>query len=305
MNSKRIDFDYKGGKYTQNINIQGTNLPWNCECDVDWITFVCGATSVTFTVEPTYNFKERFGNITITDRFDNELVINVHQEGFMDLSVECAKSVVLYHSYYKQNPYFDAYVTVYGGEHQEPVCEALEKHITQVWDNSELYNDYVIRIPQELSGTFEIEHKDTKEFVAYCQKHKFPLDLSKIIKTITITQVSTDDVIGNMKIEIDGIENNCGDKPVVYIDSKKWIDINIISTAYTHVQSNTKYEIIDNRQVDVQNPAYWVAYTNKTGLVTIKATEPNTFSDRENIIRLVNRTNAHQYIDIRLIQKTK
>lgn len=48
---------------------------------------------------------------------------------------------------------------------------------------------------------------------------------------------------------------------------------------------------------------YWIEYTNKAGLVRLKCNERNNFSDRKCVVRLTNKTNINQYIDLNLTQK--
>lgn len=301
--SKIIKFDYVGGTQTQKFNICGTNLPWRYKCDTEWITIETGATSIIITVPTTYDFHDRSGVISLFDRFDNKLEILVEQKGYYNLSVECSKSLVLYHSYYDTHKNFDFYVTIYGGTNQKPICKELEDNLIQVWDNSDMYNDYILRITEDINGDYTIEHSEAKEFISYCKENGIEYDNSKLIKNISITQVNTDDVIGEIDITVNGEKYKSGDECKVTVNNTDWLDITIDSTKYIHVNSYTDYSVIDDRIVDCQQMADWLECKSIKGLVKIKATEENLFNDRYTNLRLINRTNAHQYIDILVEQK--
>ena len=301
---KTVEFNYKGGEYTQKISIRGENLPWRYECNVDWIKVTTGATFLTFTVDPVYDYKKREGYIDIFDKFNNKLTLQVVQTGYTDLRIECPSSIVLYHTYYDLNEVFSVYLTIYGGELQEPSCNALKPYISKVWDNSAVYNDFVIRVPKTLDGTFTIEHMEARQFRKYCKENNIEYDNSALRKTITITQLTAEDVVGKMTIMVDGVSYSSGDACVIEIDDKQDKRIDIVSTRFIKLKSNTEYEVVDNKNVEATKMARWIDITNKPGFIMIKANEPNMLSPRQCIIRLVNVDNPHQFLDILVKQKT-
>lgn len=295
---KTVEFDYKGGEYTQKLSIRGENLPWRYECSEDWVKITAGSAQLSFIVEPTYDFLMREANIDIFDKFNNKLTLKVVQTGYTDLRIECPSSIVLYHSYYDLNDVFNVYLTIYGGSRQEPSCKPLQPYITKVWDNSELYNDFVIRVPKYLDGSFTIEHMDARQFRKYCKEHHIEYDNSQLRKTITIKQLTTEDVVGKMVIMINGVRYCSGDPCEIEINDKEEKRINIISTKFIRLISNTAYEEIDNKNVEATKMARWVECTNKPGAIMVKANEPNMLSPRQSMIRLVNSDNPHQFLDI-------
>lgn len=302
--TKKISFEYKGGEYIQKLSIRGENLPWRYECNEDWITITTGPTSLTISVAPTYDFRKREGNINIYDKFNNKLTLNVVQTGYMDLRIECPSSIVLYHTYYDLNDLFSVYLTIYGGERQEPSCNQLKPYISKVWDNSALYNDFVIRVPKTLEGTFTIEHMEARQFRKYCKENHIEYDNSLLKKTITITQLTAEDIVGEMVINIDGVNYKSGQECIVYINEKEAKTIDIVSTKFIKLKSNTEYDIIDNKNVELTKMARWVDVTNKPGSILIKANDANMLTERQCLGRIVNTDNPHQYIDILIRQGT-
>lgn len=303
---KTISFDYLGGEYTQNLKISGNNLPWRYECSADWLAITTGATSLTIKTTPTYDFEEKNTEINIFDKYNNKLTLNVVQTGYTDLSLDCTTNVVLYKSYFDNFKTFDLYITVYGGKNQEINSDKLDNKISKVWDNSDLYNDFILHIDKNIQGTYTLEHQDLKRFKTFCKKNKLPFEEKKLKKEVTITQISNEDLIGTCVIEVNGKQYTNKDNCVLYINSTEPTIIKILSNKYVHVISNKEYEEINHRKVDIEKMAQWVKYTlPEPHTISILADEYNWLSERRSIIRLVNHSNSHQYMDITLIQKTK
>ena len=303
MNVKDIEFDYNGGSYTQKINIRGTNMPWTSECADDWVKVENAPTSVTVTVSNTYDYEQRDSDVIIKDRFGNTLCLHVIQKGYENVYLECPEVIVMYDSYYDLNDYYDVYVTVYGGERQEVSCNKLQPYLTKVWDNSELYNDFKLRIPRELSGTFVIEHMEAKRYRKYCKEHNIEYDPSDIRKTLKIVKISQNDVIGKMVVVYDNIVYRNGERITVEIDSLHEKTITVLSSEFKRVVSSTKYEVVNNRDVDFGPVPPWISFENDKGVVKIIGTEANRLEDRTFSTRLVNTKNPHQFIDVDIVQK--
>lgn len=302
--SKTVTFDYNGGTYTQKLKIKGTNMPWRYECDSSWIKVSTGATSLTLSVENTFNFRDRNGIIKIIDKFNNQLNLNVVQIGYRNLSVECASDVVISEEYYNGNNTFDYYITVYGGPTQKVICKDFDPYIEMVWDNSNLYNDFMIRIPHELKGNFTVRHSDADAYIQYCKENNIEYDLSKLEKNVTIHQVSKQDKIGEIQLEYNGNTYTNNDKLEVVIDNKNWIPIIVTSNEYIRIDSDTKCTVVNNRLMDLSLMAQWVDYTTQENVVRLKAKTENPFTARRCKVRLTNHTNQLQYMDISVVQNT-
>lgn len=303
--TKTVKFEFNGGEYVQRISARGENLPWRYECQADWVTITAGTSELKISVVPTYDYHNRQTDIDIFDRYNNRLTLTVLQYGYYDLKVECPRQLVMYSSYYDTSDYFNVYLTIYGGERQEPSCTALKPYISKVWDNSSLYNDFVIKVPKDLDGDYVIEHMDARQYRKYCKQNGIPYDNSKLRKNITIKQFSENDVIGEMVISVDGktYRSSDSDEIKVEIGTSVSKEINILSTKFVKIKSNTEYEIVDNRNVYVTNMACWVDYHNKPGTILLKGNDDNMLSDRECCCKIVNSDNPHQFINITLIQK--
>lgn len=306
MEEKKITFDYKGGKYTQEFRIRGTNLPWTYESDSPWIAITTGATSITMEVLPIYDFNTRTGRVKIFDKFKNEIDLIVEQTGYYDLSLEMPETVVLYHDYYDKNKTYDVYFTVYGGPVQNITCKKLQSYIDKVWDNSDMYNDFVLRIPQTLKGNFNVKHSDCDSFKKFCEENGLEYPKSQLEKKIEIVQVSTDDVIGEMVIKI-GDEEYTNDGVVhnLVIDSANLTTLNIISTKFITVQSKTKYKVITDSDIEISDTPNWVESKVCGRRITLKAASMNNFDNRITTFKVYNSQNPRQYISFKLIQKSR
>lgn len=300
--SKTITFDWAGGKYTQKIKVNGNNLPWGFKCGEDWIKVQQSMTALDITVDKVYDFLDRSGLVTIYDSGGHTLELKVEQTGYRDLCIECAPNIVIYEDVYEDGKPFDMYITVYGGQTQKVVCKEIEQYLELVWDNSDSYNDFMFHIPQQVSGKFTVRHSDADAFIAYCKKYGIPYDESKLEKTITVTQLTKADKIGEILLEYDGKVYSMHDNMEVVVDKNIWTELKVLTTKYVKILSNVEYEIIDNQQLNPSLMAQWLTVDAKKGLVKLKASSTNPFTDRYCRLRLTNAANSLQYIDIRILQ---
>lgn len=305
MVTKTVKFDYTGGKYTQNLNVRGTNLPWRYECDADWIIISTGGTSINIEVGAIYDFNTRTGTIRIFDKFNNEIDLVVEQTGYYDLSVEMPADIVLFNTYYDENDTYDVYLTVYGGPTQMIDCKELEPYIQKVWDNSDMYNDFVLRIPKGLEGEFTVKHSDCNGFEEFCKTTGVEYPKSGTEKKLTIKQLSPEDTIGKMVISIDGKEyTNNSETVELEVSSETAVRIWMVSNEFIIMNSKTSYSVVKNAPFNVQSVPNWVDMSVKDNRITLKCNEKNNFNDRYTQIKIENSQNKNQYIMVRLKQKS-
>lgn len=303
MMSKTVTFDHNGGVYTQKLKIRGTSMPWRYECDSEWINVTCGATSITVSVGAIYDYNDRNGSVRIFDKFDNCIELRINQTGYRNLSVECADVVVVSHENYETSDTFDTYITVYGGLTQKLSCDELLPYTEMVWDNSGLYNDFILGIPRGLSGIYTIRHSDADDYIKYCNENGIEYDVAKLERTITILQVTEDDKVGSIVIEHNGCLYSGGDNIEISVNSRDWTVLRIVSCEYIKVISPTEVLTVDSKLIDLSLMAQWVDYTTHDGFVKLKAKSENNFTTRRSKVRLTNRTNKMQYIDITVVQE--
>lgn len=305
MVSKTIKFDYTGGKYIQDFQIRGTNLPWTYECDADWIELTAGATSLIIVVNCIYDFNTRVGTVKVFDRFRNEIDLVVEQTGYYDLSVEMPSDIVLYHSYYDENDTYNVYLTVYGGPTQNIKCKELEPYLQKIWDNSDMYNDFMIRIPQTLSGTFSVKHSDYTQYKKFCKENGLEYPKDKLEKKISITQVSVEDVIGEMVVKYNDNEyTNNGESFEVDVSYVNITEIEIVSTKFMVVNSMTKCSVVENSPVSVSKLPIWLDATVIGNKIKLTCNEKNNFGDRLSSFKIENTENTRQYIMVDVKQKS-
>ncbi len=306
MINKVINFDYAGGQQTQNFKIRGTNLPWTYECEDGWITLSNGATSLTMDVRAIYDFNTRVGTIKVFDRFKNEIDLTVEQTGYYDLSIEMPTTIVLYEGYYKDNDTYDVYLTVYGGPLQMVDCDALKPYIQEVWDNSDMYNDFLLRIPKTLAGTFKVKHSDAKEFKKFCKKHGIKYPQNAMEKNLTIVQVTEEDAIGEMVIKYGGkCYTNRDETKQIDVRYDQPFTIELVSNKFTSVISKTEYKVIKNTPVEVAVAPDWLNIKRIGNKILLQCDRENPFADRYSLIKLVNKENPRQFITINIRQENE
>lgn len=306
MENKVINFDYKGGQYTQNFKIRGTNLPWTYECEDGWIGITTGATNLNMDVRTVYDFNTRKGTIKVFDRFKNEIDLNIEQTGYYDLSVEMPTTIVLYEDYYKENDTYDVYLTVYGGPLQYIDCKKLEPYIEKVWDNSDMYNDFILRIPKKLKGTFTVKHSDCEVFKNFCKENGMKYPKHELEKKLTIVQVSEKDAVGEMVIEYGGEKyTNYSETKQIDVCYDKPFEIEVVSTEFMSVKSKTEYNIVKNSPVEMSVVPNWLNVKKVGNKFILQCKRKNMFADRYSMIKLVNKNNTRQFIDINIRQENE
>jgi hypothetical protein len=306
MRNKYIEFGYQGGKESFLLKTIGTDLPITYNInndDCEWVQIDIIQNSVNITVQPTYDFVDRVCLISLFNSQKQELKLEVKQIGFQGIGLYCEKSLVLYKSYYDTNKYYNFYVTVYGGKTQDIVCQKLKNNIKKVWDNSDMYNDYIIQVPQELSGSFQIKHSEYNNYKKYCKKNNINFDESKVLKNIDIVQITSEEAVGEMVVSIDNVVYKTGDDIRINIDTENDVNMDILSMKYKHQLSRTAYEIVDNRDIDYGMYPQWLNITRNGDTVSFKAKEKNHGVSRCFKLKLTNRTQPHQFIEIFVTQK--
>ena len=305
MTTKEIKFDYNGGEYTQNFNIRGTNLPWTYECDCPWLYITTASSSLTFKVDKTYDFQTRTATIKVFDKFRNEIDLIVEQTGYYDLSIECPTSVVLYETYYDENETYDVYVSVYGGPTQEVGCKKITPYLNKVWDNSDMYNDFILRIPKSLSGDFNIKHSDWKKFKDFCKASDMDYPKDNMEKKLSIIQISKEDVVGEMVLECNGETfTNKSEQVTLEVTSSNTLEIKVVSAEFVTIKSRTEYEVNKSRDVKITSSPVWLDTTIIGNKIILKCNEFNSFNDRLGAVVIENVNNVGQYAKIMIKQKS-
>lgn len=303
---KEIVFGYKGGREELKLNVNPLALPITFEiCDnPKWVMLKVENNILTVDAAQTYDYRPRECRIELTNAFGTKLTAMVRQEGFEGIDLQCDKMAVLHHSYFDVSPSYNFYVTVYGGNTQELVCKKLKEYITKVWDNSDMYNDFIIKIPRGLSGTYTIKHSEYSNYKKYCKENGIRFDESKVKREIEIVQITEADNIGDMVLEYDGTRYGIGEVVPVTIKYGEQSEIDVISTRYMHQISYTKYEVIDTKQVSCEKTPDWINVWYGEGKIILAAPFKNNFSDRTFRMRVTNKTNSHQYIVVEVKQKS-
>lgn len=305
MITKNIYFDYNGGTEAVVLNVNPSALPISVDYNnAEWINVDINLDNIKVNVGTTYDYADRQEDVHIFNANGNELILNVYQSGYEGISINCDEQVVLSDSYYSMSNQYGVYVTVYGGKNQEVTCKELKPYIRKVWDNSDEYNDFVINIPKGLSGEFVLQHAEYSRYRSYCKEHGIPFQDSKVKRKLNIVQITEKDKIGTMVIAINGIQySSSPNEPIIIIKYGEDMIIDVVSTKYIHQISNTKYEVIDGMDVDITYMPSWIKVERDGNKIILSARDKVTLTNRKCKLRLTNKTNSHQFIDLIIEQK--
>ena len=303
---KKILFDYVGGERKVQLDIMNFRLPFTISHELmNWFDVKINCDIVIIAVKPIYDFVDREFDLVLCDANNKEYPIHIKQNGFKGLELYCNSSLVLNNNFFKTSHFYNFYVTVYGGKTQKLVCDKLEKYIDQVWDNSDMYNDFVIRVPEGVVGKFILKHSDYDEYKKYCKDNGVFFDESKVKKEITITQLDMEDKIGYIILKIgDTIYHGFKEinLPIVYT---KPIKIKILSTKFLKEKSKSEYEVRNEKEVDWGWYPPWLDVRREGDYIIIKATEKNNSCDRSYALELSNHWNLWQKTKLIIYQKSE
>lgn len=306
MLKKDINFTHKGGTEVVKLIVSPTLLPLRYELNdkIEWINIDIQYNSITVKVLPTFDFNNRECELKILNNNNQEVILNIKQEGFKEIEIHCDNSLVLHHSYFSKHKKYGFYVSVYGGKNQNLICNELQDKIVKVWDNSDMYNDFIIRVSKELSGKFTLYHSEYDEYKKYCQENSIYFDESKVKKEIEIMQISEEDTIGEMIIKYGKKKYKTKDNIIINIKHGEEIELKIVDMFYKRQLSLKKYEVITNKDVDLTLTPDWLNAKIEGEIIKISTTGVNKFSNRSCSFRINNKNNQHQYITVNILQES-
>jgi hypothetical protein len=296
--TKDINFTHKGGVEVVTFNALPNVLPltYKLSEDITWLHIKLENNVIVIECDITYDYNNREVLIEILNNKGNKVFLNVKQQGFNDINIRCDSTLVLRTHYFLKHNFYKFYVTIYGGATQDLICEDIQDNIIKVWDNSNMYNDFLINICENLSGVFTLKHSEYDNYKEYCLKNNIFFDEKRVKRDIEIVQITDDDALGEMVLKYDNKIYNRGDIIPVNITYNNVSIIEIEKMVYTKQVSLKKYEVVTDKNVDYSNVPDWIEIKKLDDKLYISATKTNNYTPRVFRLRLTNSTNPHQYI---------
>lgn len=295
-----INFEYYGGEQTVLID---SNRMWNIRSNTlcSWISTEKTATGIIVRVEENPNINNRECLIIIDDGSKDGVSVFVKQTGYTNFLVDISEYVAIPYTYYTENNVYELPFRVYGGSTQAVQQNELYGKIEKIWDNSDLFNDYVLKITQDINGTFVFRHSDYNEYEEYCKKNGVYFQPQPLVKKLTIVNVGKDMMDGYAIFEYKGTRytNTLPSLVGVTYNSVTTIDINHMS----FFDSGLNY--IDECPIDITIKGDWinVKYDEKTKKIYLKCKKRNYFSGRRCEMIIKNKLNNKQAFKTILEQK--
>lgn len=301
-----ISFEFSGGTKTVTLQTRANDLPLRSEISkqCEWLKIAVEFDMVSIQAQPTYDYKERSAVIHVYNSFDNCVDIRVKQNGFSGIGIKCDSTIVLKDSYFDNYKYYNYYISIYGGNTQNVVCNALKNHITQVWDNSAMFNDYIIKIPRGLSGKYTLKHSEYTNYKKYCKEKHIQFDEEKVKREIEIIQLTNEDMIGTMMVTYNGTEYNTFDTIPINAKYGKDTIIDIVSTSYIKQVTPIKHIVVENSGVGIMESPSWLNIEIISNTIHITPKERNNLTTRYFKLKVYNQTNPNQFINLDLKQES-
>lgn len=295
-----INFEYYGGEQMVLIN---SNRMWDIRSNTlcSWISTEKTATGIIVKVEENSNINSRECLIIVDDGSKDGIPILVKQTGYTNFLVDISEYVAIPYTYYTENDVYKLPFRVYGGSTQSVQPNELSDKIEKIWDNSNLFNDYVLNITQDMNGRFIFKHSDYNEYAEYCEKNGIYFQSQLLVKKLTIVNVGKDMMDGYVVFEYKGREYTNMLPSLVSVTYNSVSVININHMSFFDGELN----YIDECPIDITVKGDWVnvKYDEKTKKIYLKCKNRNYFSDRRCDIIIKNRLNNKQVFKTILEQK--
>ena len=304
--SKQVEFGYDGGESVLRLGTRGSALPITASCECDWLEVTVSETVVVIKAIPNYGLADREGLVYVSDRFGNSVAVGVLQHGYADLRVECMDEVAIPYTYYSEHDTYDLYITVYGGPTKSAKVKGLAKSVDEVWKLSDIYCDYMLRIPGDVSGTFTVTHGDLAEYREYCESHGIECDESRLKRKLKITQVTQEDMTGELKLSVISEGGSGGEfSGELVLSGTEPAYIHVAKCEYARVSDSMAAETVSEKDVHVDCQCDWLVCACSDGVVTVRATGRNPYAnERRARIKLSSPSNPILFKVVDIVQGT-
>lgn len=298
-----INFKYSGGNKTVSISTTAPNISYRVIPSeyTDWFTYTIGITSLTISVGENASYIRRTSRLTLMDDNGNSDYIDISQDGYNNLLMDISTYVVIPYTYYADKKTYNLPIRVYGGDGNFITDDTISDKIEKVFDDSNLYNDYIFHIDKETNGTFTFKHSDMDEYIEYCKDNNIPYDSLKLLKQVVVRNIPKEIMDGYTVFSYLGQE---------YIDNlPSIITVNhIVPTTITIDYScffTKDMNFVETSDFIIDAPSDWVkSFFDETDKkIYLKAANENKLTDRRGTITVRNRYNPKQTYSATIIQK--
>lgn len=298
-----INFKYSGGKKTVSISTTAPNISYRVIPSeyTDWFTYTIGITSLTISVSDNASYIRRTCTLTLTDDNYNSDYIEISQDGYNNLLMDISTYVVIPYTYYADKKTYDLPIRVYGGDGNFITDDTISGKIEKVFNDSNLYNDYMFHIDKETNGRFTFKHSNRDEYMKYCKENGIPYDDSKLLKHVIVRNIPKEVMDGYTVFSYLGMEYINNLPPVITINHITPTTVNIDYNCYF----TKDMELVENSDFIIDAPNDWVKsiYDVADKKIYLKAINQNRLTDRRGTITVRNRYNPKQTYSATIIQK--
>lgn len=300
---KSIKFKYSGGNETVSITTTASNVSYKVvpseHCD--WFTYSIGATSLTVTAGENPSYMERMCRLTVIDDNGNSDYIDISQEGYTNLLIDLSVYVVIPYTHYADSETYDLPIRIYGGSGNFITDNVISDKIERVFDDSDLYNDYIFHIDKETNGRFTFKHSDMDEYIEYCKDNNIPYDTSKLLKQVVVRNIPKEIMDGYTVFSYLGQEYINNLPPIITVN-------HIVPTVITIDYScffTKDMNFVEATDFIIDAPNDWVkSFFDETDKkIYLKAVSKNSLTDRRGTITVRNRYNSKQTYSATVIQR--
>lgn len=302
---KTIEFGYEGGEYEQKMKVRSENLPIKADCDSEWLSAYVKLPYVTIKAAPNYGIGGRCGFVALSDRFGNKIAIAVNEGWFSDVRIECPEEINIPYTYYDTHDTYDIYVTVYGGPTKAFKTKGLTKMTQMVWNISDTYRDYIVRIPQSVSGNFTFTHKDAAEYEEYCNDNGIEYNENAVKKKVRIRQIGESDTNGEIEISVCGKTASLGNPCEAPIEFGSSVCAEVVKCSYVTVTNEGSVSETTEDTLSVSGVPDWMTWKYVPGGIEFSALSSNPFANEKRAdIKLSSPSNPRLFAIVTLVQKS-
>jgi hypothetical protein len=298
-----INFKYSGGKKTVSISTTAPNFSYRVIPSeyTDWFTYTIGITSLTISVSENASYIRRTSRLALMDDNGNSDYIDISQDGYNNLLIDISTYVVIPYTYYAGKKNYDLPIRVYGGDGNFITDDTISGKIEKVFDDSNLYNDYIFHIDKQTNGRFTFKHANRDEYIKYCNENGIPYDDSKLLKHVIVRNIPKEVMDGYTVFSYLGMEYINKIPPVITINPTTPTTINVDYNCYF----TKDMELVEDSDFIIDAPNDWVKsiYDVADKKIYLKAINQNRLTDRRGTITVRNRYNPKQTYSATIIQK--
>ena len=300
---KEVKFKYYGGIESVNIstNASNTSLKVQKEYPCDWLSYSIFPTSISISATENSYYEDRVCRLTIFNTNGNRDSIEIKQDGYRNLLVDLSLYAIIPYTYYSDHETYDLPIRIYGGSGEFTTHESISDKIEKVFDDSDLYNDYVFHISSDMNGTYTFKHKNRDAYIEYCKQNNIEYDEANLEKSIVVRNLTKDVMDGYTIFSYYGKEYVNGLPPIITVNH---VSSTVVSIDYSCF-FNSNMDFVENSEYEIGGGTQWLKtyYDRDNKKIYLKAVDKTALSDRRCTITVRNLLNPKQYYTAIVLQR--